>query len=569
MQGPLILDRYRPVEMSIKGGSGVVQVCWDTSLQRRVAIKRMPITNTVDGQIPGLAEARTGAMLKHPSIASVIDFAVQDGEAYLIMEAIEGVSLPDLIEQTPTGEMDLDIIAAVAQATSEALDFAHENQVLHLDIKPDNILVEMSGAIKVSDFGISELADAQGFGQALGGTIGYMPPEQICGEDLDQRCDLYSFAVVIYEMLTGVNPFLADTLDGSLKAMRRCAIALPSEVRDDIDPELDDVIMCALSPNRYDRYETVIDFENELMPYLGSPREGVRKLRTISEEGMDLDEIIASCETHDGLWDRFSDRTRTVAGHAVSAVLCWWVAALGVIGTGLLSTQLSMAAALVAAVIGAIAPGVGALLSMIVLAVGIGMSGAAPVWISAILIVVAIGWWIAAGRTETAGANCTLVTAPLGLIWFTPVAPLLAGFTLTFGRALVTGCMQAVLALCLGIATSSQSLLHFNLFLGGPASSLQWTEMMAQPAVWLTIGVWIVSAGLMSALCSRATRVSSIVGAFLGSALMFAGQAGTIWLATGSWGMPTTPWVLSIIGACAVLCIIGALGAPYRERRED
>ena len=170
MPGPLILDRYRPLETSGKGGSGTVQICWDTRIQRRVAIKRNAIPNsTEDGQIPGLAEARTGAMLKHPNIVSVIDFETSGQEAFLIMEAIDGPTLSHVIDNTHKGELDLDIIAAVTHAVGEALDFAHENAVLHLDIKPDNILIEQSGRIKVTDFGISELSHSQGFNQATGG----------------------------------------------------------------------------------------------------------------------------------------------------------------------------------------------------------------------------------------------------------------------------------------------------------------------------------------------------------------------------------------------------------------
>lgn len=164
MQGPLILDRYRPIEVKGEGGSGKVEICWDTRIQRRVAIKRMPISSEwANGSIPGLAEARTGAMLSRPSIVSVYDFDTVDNEAFLIMEAIEGPSLAQIIDDTPPATFDLDIAAAIVLAVGDAIEFAHENQVLHLDIKPDNILVNRNGACKVSDFGVSELADAQGF----------------------------------------------------------------------------------------------------------------------------------------------------------------------------------------------------------------------------------------------------------------------------------------------------------------------------------------------------------------------------------------------------------------------
>ena len=138
MQGPLILDRYRPIEVKGEGGSGKVEICWD---------KRMPISSEwANGSIPGLAEARTGAMLSRPSIVSVYDFDTVDNEAFLIMEAIEGPSLAQIIDDTPPATFDLDIAAAIVLAVGDAIEFAHENQVLHLDINPDNILVNRNGA---------------------------------------------------------------------------------------------------------------------------------------------------------------------------------------------------------------------------------------------------------------------------------------------------------------------------------------------------------------------------------------------------------------------------------------
>ena len=354
VEGNLILDRYRPLEVIGEGASGTVEICWDTRIQRRVAIKRLPIADTgASGAVPGLAEARTGAMLSHPAIVSVIDFDATSNEAFLIMEAIEGPTLAQLIDEDPDHMLSLDVVAAVAQAVAEALDFAHENQVLHLDVKPENILVDLAGHVKVSDFGVSELADAQGFAEASGGTIGYMPPEQMLGEDLDQRCDEFAFAAVVYEALTGECPFAAHSLDESLQLIERFDIAAPSSFREDVDYELDEAILTALEPDREARYETVLDFHSAIEPLLGDPKAGALELRELAYID---DEVI---EQQAGIQERTASengRSKKLARRIVMFVLCWLVVGFALAQTGLLSTGASMGVALAAGALAAIVP---------------------------------------------------------------------------------------------------------------------------------------------------------------------------------------------------------------------
>ena len=180
------------------------------SLTNAVDPASRPLVRTLS-RIPGLDEARTAAMLSDPSIVAVYDFEIQDSTAYLIMEYVEGMTLTELLRDHDD-RLTLDVVAAVFEAVAHALEVAHENGVLHLDIKPDNILINASGQVKVTDFGLATLADAQGFGVAGGGTIGYMPLEQMRQENLDARCDEWALASVTYEMLAGENPFLAPNL---------------------------------------------------------------------------------------------------------------------------------------------------------------------------------------------------------------------------------------------------------------------------------------------------------------------------------------------------------------------
>lgn len=213
MTDGLILNRYRPISEAGSGGFGTVQLAWDTRIQRRVAIKCMSVEDPAmasgaDGvaydaaAVPGLEEARTAAMLSDSNIVGVIDFEVQADTAYLIMEYVDGMTLSRLLAEH-NQDITADIVAAVFQAVSHALEIAHENQVLHLDIKPDNVMINRQGQVKVTDFGLAKLSSANGFSQAGGGTIGYMPPEQMRLEPLDERCDEWALAALTYEMIAG------------------------------------------------------------------------------------------------------------------------------------------------------------------------------------------------------------------------------------------------------------------------------------------------------------------------------------------------------------------------------
>ena len=274
----LLLDRYVIQETLGQGASAVVNLAWDTRIQRNVAIKRIPLPkHSSESSIPGLEEARTGAQLSDSRIVNVIDFEVVDDEALLIMEFVDGISLGDLMDRIPR-MLNIDEVASIVQNVGKALQHAHRNHVLHLDIKPDNILIDLTGLSKVTDFGVGRLAKAAGFGNATGGTIGYMPPEQINGEEVSEKTDQWAFAAMIYELLVGENPFISDTFQGSLDLISGSEITLPSSIDDEIDPEVDDIIFRALSIDPAKRYPSVGKFVTELLGHLGNPKEGRTRL---------------------------------------------------------------------------------------------------------------------------------------------------------------------------------------------------------------------------------------------------------------------------------------------------
>lgn len=259
--------------------------------------------------LPGLDEARTAAMLSDPRIVTVFDFEVRGQTAYLIMEYVEGITLTKIMREYADW-LTLDVIAGVFDAVAGALTAAHEGGVLHLDIKPDNIMVNAKGEVKVTDFGLATLADASGAGTTGGGTIGYMPLEQMRREHLDARTDEWSLAAVTYEMLTGENPFLAKTLDEAEAAIEDAELVLPSLCWENIDEQIDDVMFYALDPDREERYESVADFAEEADKFLGDPTAGKDQLAAIVEDALGLS---------DEPDDAYDEASQELEGAAASA----------------------------------------------------------------------------------------------------------------------------------------------------------------------------------------------------------------------------------------------------------
>ena len=197
--------------------------------------------------IPGLEEARSVAKLSDTNIVTVYDCAVEGSSAYVIMEYVEGKTLAQIIDEVDD-DITLDVVAAVFSAVSHALEVAHGEHTLHLDIKPENVIVNGKGQAKVADFGLAALMDATGSGTTGGGTIGYMPLEQMRQEPLDVRTDEWALASLTYEMLTGSNPFFADDLDAAEEAIEEAELVLPSLCWDELDAEADEVMFCCPRP---------------------------------------------------------------------------------------------------------------------------------------------------------------------------------------------------------------------------------------------------------------------------------------------------------------------------------
>lgn len=490
-----------------------------------------PLVRTLS-RIPGLDEARTAAMLSDPSIVAVYDFEIKDSTAYLIMEYVEGMTLTELLRDHDD-RLTLDVVAAVFDAVAHALEVAHENGVLHLDIKPDNILINASGQVKVTDFGLATLADAQGFGVAGGGTIGYMPLEQMRQENLDARCDEWALASVTYEMLAGENPFLAPNLFQAQEAIEDGELVLPSLCWDNLDPAADDPIFYALDPEREERYETVADFAEELSPFLGDPAKGRAELADIVA-GPEEEEEPEPQPREPGipLRDRITPELLFFGSHACGAAgsaLLAFLSLQNISQTEGFANPLFWGLLLLITLAGALRPHLGALLGFVSLSAMLVMCGVPAA--GCVLLAGAGVWWWYLGRAGDATANVALATPLAGAIGLGPLGPLAAGFALRPVAAMATAAFQVLCGFMLaGLGSASfmgwdvLAIWHFSTTaFASDAVIDRMAAMLLEPGTWIMAASWVLAAGACALLRWRPTRLFASFGVLTGAAVLVAG----------------------------------------------
>lgn len=235
--GLILGDRYRLVRQLAVGGMGQVWVAQDESLSREVAIKvlKPEFAGNVDFLRRLRTEARNAASLSHTGIAQLFDYGERDGVGYLVLELVLGEPMSDLLERSPVLPLDrtLDILAQ----TARALHSAHVSGVVHRDVKPGNILLERSGIVKITDFGVSLAAD-QAPMTATGmvmGTAQYLSPEQAVGRPATPSSDIYALGVIAYEALVGHRPYTGKTaVDIAVAHVNEPVPALPASVPPDV-----------------------------------------------------------------------------------------------------------------------------------------------------------------------------------------------------------------------------------------------------------------------------------------------------------------------------------------------
>ncbi len=261
------LGRYRIISELGRGAMGVVYKAHDPVLDRTVALKTIMLGEDVQEREEFhsrfFQEAKAAGRLNHPALITIYDFGEEGSLAYMAMELLDGI---ELSERMTKGPIPLQMAVSIAEQVAEGLAFAHDNGVIHRDIKPGNITLLPHGRVKIMDFGIARLKVSElktQLGTRLG-TPKYMSPEQSSGGTMDHRTDIFSLGIVLYEMLTGGRLFHGETLTQVFHSVATFTPPPPSRIKPEISPLLDLVVMRALAKKPKDRYSSAWEMVGDL-----------------------------------------------------------------------------------------------------------------------------------------------------------------------------------------------------------------------------------------------------------------------------------------------------------------
>jgi serine/threonine protein kinase len=266
------VGHYRILEEIGVGGMGVVYKAEDTRLGRLVALKFLPEHMAADSVALERfrREARSASSLNHPNICTIYDIDVYEGREFIVMEYLEGQTLAIYIAGRRA--VGIELVAKLGMPIAEALAAAHSKGVIHRDIKPGNIFVTQSGLVKVLDFGVAKLvaeanqSDATTLTETntITGTLPYMSPEQLRGENLDTRSDIYAFGVVLYEIATGQRLYSSSLHARLVDEILNRPASPPSSINGKLSAKADDIILKCLAKDPEDRYQTAKEIAVDL-----------------------------------------------------------------------------------------------------------------------------------------------------------------------------------------------------------------------------------------------------------------------------------------------------------------
>src|SRR5487761_2061919 len=263
------LGRYEIISELGQGAMGVVYKALDPLIERVVAIKTINLGLALDekDEYEGrfYQEAKAAGRLSHPNIVTIYDVGKSGDVAYIAMEFLQGKELRDILNEVkslPVGQI-LDFVSQVASGIA----YAHENGIVHRDVKPSNIMVGSDGHVKITDFGIARMESASvrtQTGMVLGSPK-YMSPEQVTGKLIDQRSDIFSLGVVLYEMLTGKAPFMGENVNAIMYQTLNSIPPPPSSINQAVPDMLNFIVAKALAKGLEDRYQSAKDFTSDLL----------------------------------------------------------------------------------------------------------------------------------------------------------------------------------------------------------------------------------------------------------------------------------------------------------------
>jgi serine/threonine protein kinase len=266
---PRRIGRYEISEEIGRGGMGIVYKAYDPIIRRYVALK---VINLVfeDDDTTGIEieeqfhrEATAAGVIHHPNIVTVYDAGEDEGILYLTMEYVKGVTVASLIS---SGELlPIEKVNSIISQVAIGLSYAHERGIIHRDIKPANIIIDESGTAKVMDFGIAKIVDSDStLGGVVMGSPNYMNPEQVSGQTVDLRGDIFSLGTVLYQLLTGEKPFAGDNPSTIIYRIVKDDPVAPSKINPSLDPAYDRIVMKALAKKREDRYVSALEIAKDL-----------------------------------------------------------------------------------------------------------------------------------------------------------------------------------------------------------------------------------------------------------------------------------------------------------------
>lgn len=555
--GRLILDRYELMEQIGRGGFSTVYRAHDHKMGREVAVKAVRRTDELTDRAS--REAYAAAKLSHPHIVTVFELAEDEDEVYLVSELVRGQTLKEGIDAGSLSDHDC---LTVARQILAALEHAHDQGVVHRDIKPDNIMLAESArqpVAKVMDFGIAQLENTQRITRRgdVVGTIAYMSPEQADGHRVDSATDVYSTALTLYECLTGSNPFRAATAAEIIGKIHMGALPL-THVRPDLPEELSQLVAEAMEPDRRLRLD-LYDFAAGLEQVTGL-EQGEQPTTVLSRRP----------RAHLNLINRITSRLGFVGARLANAGLAALVATAPVYGSGFYPATWKLGLILGAALVVGILPRIGLVGLAVVSVIPVAAFSAAA---GAILAVILTLYFLSVGLLWPRVALLPALAVGLGLAGLGLAFPAIAGAVGSLRRgwllALIGGACLTLFQL-LGTADTLDYLGITNNFglpaaLAGqynPLSALeslsepfrQQPVLLAQPAIWL-------AAALPAALFIKRRRLSvDLLGLFLANTLLTAGYL-SLPYAFPAFSLELAPFLKSL-SLCVIIQVVLLLASP-------
>ncbi|MDD6732956.1 MAG: Stk1 family PASTA domain-containing Ser/Thr kinase [Lachnospiraceae bacterium] len=283
--GTMIEDRYEIIELIGTGGMSDVYKAKCHKLNRFVAVKvlKQEFSENTDFVTKFRTEARAAAGLEHPNIVNVYDVGEQDGMYYIIMELVEGITLKRYIEKK--ARLSVKEAVSIAIQISMGIEAAHNKQIIHRDIKPQNIIISKEGKVKVTDFGIAKAATSNTITSNVMGSVHYTSPEQARGGFSDEKSDIYSLGITLFEMLTGRVPFNGETTVAIAIKHIQEEMPSPRNYIPEIPISVEQIVLKCTQKSPDRRYQKIADLIEDLKKSLISPDENFVKIESIDRDG--------------------------------------------------------------------------------------------------------------------------------------------------------------------------------------------------------------------------------------------------------------------------------------------